>query len=34
MAWARAIVRKYAPEGVSLADLLIAGRRREAAREP
>ncbi len=29
----RAIVRKYVPEGVSLADELIADRRAEAARE-
>ena len=30
---ARAILRKYVPEGVSVADELIADRRREAERE-
>ncbi len=30
---ARAILRKYVPEGVGLADELIADRRREAERE-
>ena len=30
---ARAILRKYVPEGVSLVDELIAERRAEAARE-
>jgi vacuolar-type H+-ATPase subunit H len=30
---ARAIVRKYVPEGVSLVDELIADRRREAEEE-
>jgi bifunctional DNA-binding transcriptional regulator/antitoxin component of YhaV-PrlF toxin-antitoxin module len=30
---ARALLRKYIPEGVSLADELIAARRAEAARE-
>lgn len=30
---AKALLRKYIPEGVSLADELIAGRRAEAARE-
>lgn len=30
---ARALVRKYIPEGVILSDELIADRRREAARE-
>jgi len=30
---ARTLLRKYIPEGVSLSDELIAGRRAEAARE-
>jgi len=30
---ARALLRKYIPEGVNLSDELIAGRRAEAARE-
>lgn len=33
IARSQALVRKYVPEGVSLADELIAERRREAARE-
>lgn len=33
LAWARALMRKHVPEGVSLVDELIAERRAEAARE-